>query len=68
MRKKLIEPPKNTTPDYYHNRAMEIKHEIKLADRLIKTLTVKKKYLQQDFDSNIAARDNGIKWQRKNKA
>ena len=64
---KIIKPPKKTTSTYYHNKAMGYYAKIKILDKEIKKLTTTKKYIVNDYKSNISARNNSIKWEKTNK-
>ena len=63
-RQPIITPPEGTTSDYYHNKSAEQKVQLRDIDKQIKALQVKRRYLQQDFDGNIAARDNSLRAER----
>ncbi len=66
-KQKLIRPPKGTTPTYYWNRAMECKAKMKTIGKKIAELKIAERYLQQDYNSNMSAYKNGIKWDEQNK-
>ena len=62
---RIITPPIGTTSDSYHNRACDIKFEIKKIKKEIKQLTEKERYLQQEYDNNISARDNSRRYENR---
>ena len=62
-----IKPPDGTTPTYYHNKAMDIKYEIKVIDKAIERLTSDRIRLQSRYDALISARENSLKYKWKGK-
>ena len=58
-----IKPPKRTTSDYYHNKAMDIRCELRKLNKEIKQLTEKLVAMQLEYDSLISARNNSRKYE-----
>jgi hypothetical protein len=50
--------PEGITSDYYHNKAMDIRYDMREIKRQKKIIDAKLERMQRDFDMYISARDH----------